>query len=93
LAIGKIKIQVARPPRAKALGLSPRELETLLHLAGGFSGKEIARYMNVSLNTVLTYKFRIGVKFGASSKADLIGHLVAHCLEQESALVAQRDGY
>jgi len=89
LMIGKVRVQVLRPPSAEALGLSPRELETMLHLAAGLSGKEAAQKMKVSFNTVQTYRLRIGVKLGATSKPDFIGHLIAYCLKQETGLVAQ----
>jgi DNA-binding NarL/FixJ family response regulator len=56
----------------KAADLSSRELEALELLAKGFTAEEIARLMDVSRNTVLTYVRRTYRKLNVSSKAEAI---------------------
>jgi ATP/maltotriose-dependent transcriptional regulator MalT len=60
-------------PRALAsLGISPRELTVLQHLAAGQSNKEIARALGVSPNTVKTHTARLYEKLGASRRTDAV---------------------
>jgi DNA-binding CsgD family transcriptional regulator len=60
-------------PRAIAsLGISPRELTVLQHLAAGQSNKEIARALSVSPNTVKTHTARLYEKLGASRRTDAV---------------------
>ena len=50
--------------------LSPRQLEILNLIAKGFSNKEIAGILNVSLETVKDHIKKILVKVGASSRTE-----------------------
>jgi DNA-binding CsgD family transcriptional regulator len=60
-------------PRALAgLGISPRELTVLQHLAAGQSNKEIARALGVSPNTVKTHTAKLYEKLGASRRTDAV---------------------
>jgi DNA-binding NarL/FixJ family response regulator len=61
-----------REGRGKLVDLSSRELEALELLAKGFTAEEIAGFMDVSRNTVLTYVRRTYRKLNVSSKAEAI---------------------
>lgn len=62
----------SRPVRNKPIDLSSRELEALEFLAKGFTAEEIARLMDVSRNTVLTYVRRTYRKLDVRSKTEAI---------------------
>lgn len=51
--------------------LSPREKEVILLVVKGFSNKEIASQMNVSVNTVMTHRRNIASKLKIHSPAGL----------------------
>lgn len=52
--------------------LSEREKEVLLRLAWGYSNKEVAAELNLSVKTIETYKARIGEKLGLRSRTELV---------------------
>jgi len=58
--------------------LSPRETETLRLIAQGFSNKEIARRIDVSVKSVETYKARAAEKLGLRSRAEIIRYAASH---------------
>ena len=58
--------------------LSPRESETLRLIAQGFSNKEIARRIDVSVKSVETYKARAADKLGLRTRAEIIRYGAAH---------------
>ncbi|WP_298957175.1 response regulator transcription factor [uncultured Methylobacterium sp.] len=58
--------------------LSPREAETLRLIAQGFSNKEIARRIDVSVKSVETYKARAAEKLGLKTRAEIIRYGAAH---------------
>ncbi len=67
--------------RADALlKLSARELEVLRLLALGFTNKEIAEKIFLSVKTVETHRARIYSKMGFKSRADLVSFALAHKL-------------
>lgn len=79
--------EVERVARAAAPGidalherLSPRELQTLLLLAAGQTGVQIARELSLSPKTVSTYRRRILEKLGMRSTADLVRFALEHGL-------------
>lgn len=53
---------------AAGLGISPRELEVLGHLAAGSTTKEIARALDLSPNTVKTHTARLFEKLAATNR-------------------------
>jgi len=55
-----------------ALGISPREYQTLEHLSQGHSNKEIARAMDVSPNTVKTHLAKLYEKLGVQRRTQAI---------------------
>ncbi len=58
----------AEPPRDAAAGLSPRERDTLRHLARGASNKEIARALDIAETTVKIHVQNILRKLGLNSR-------------------------
>ena len=63
----------ARKPR----GLTARELEVLQLTTSGYSNAQIASALEISLNTVDSYKERIKGKFGLDSFVECVAHAVA----------------
>ncbi len=57
------------PPRA---GLSEREQEVLVQMARGYSNKEIAARLGISVKTVETYKVRFSETLGLRSRVDIV---------------------
>lgn len=55
-----------------AVELSEREKEVLVMLAWGYSNKEIAAQLTLSVKTVETYKVRIGEKLGLHSRTQMV---------------------
>lgn len=58
--------------------LSPRETEVLRLLAQGFSNKEIARRIDLSVKSVETYKARAAEKLGLRTRAEIIRYGASH---------------
>ena len=52
--------------------LSDREREVLMRIAKGFSNKEIAAELGLSVKTVETYKGRVAEKLGLRSRVDIV---------------------
>lgn len=52
--------------------LSEREREVLVRIAKGYSNKEIAAALGLSVKTVETYKGRVGEKLGLRSRVDIV---------------------
>jgi len=52
--------------------LSEREKKVLIMLAWGYSNKEIAGHLALSVKTVETYKMRIGEKLGLRSRTEMV---------------------
>jgi DNA-binding NarL/FixJ family response regulator len=74
------------PPSAQPRSeLTARECEVLRFIAQGFSNKEIARELNISVKTVETHKARAVDKAGLATRADIVRYGVAQgWLEQLS---------
>ena len=64
---------LARKPQ----GLTSRELEVLQLTTAGYSNAQIASALEISLNTVDSYKERIKGKFGLDSIVECVAHAVA----------------
>ena len=54
--------------RVRSLGITPRELEILQHIARGMSSREIADALFVSENTVKTHSSRLFDKLGVNRR-------------------------
>jgi len=92
----------ASPPgkdllRGEVVGtpLSDREEEVLRLIAHGYTNKEIAAQISVSIKTVDTYKARSMEKQGLQSRADIVRYALAQgwlqAGEPESGIVGERD--
>lgn len=61
----------------KPQGLTPRELEVMQLTTSGYSNTQIAQALEISLNTVDSYKERIKGKYGLDSIIECVAHAVA----------------
>jgi two-component system response regulator NreC len=59
-------------PRDTAARLSKRESTAVRYIALGYSNKQIAARLNVSIKTVETYKFRAMEKLNVRSRVGLV---------------------
>jgi two-component system response regulator NreC len=75
LASQALARQMTASPARMASGaadLSDREKEVVVLLAWGYSNKEIAGELSLSVKTVETYKVRIGEKLGLRSRTGMV---------------------
>jgi DNA-binding CsgD family transcriptional regulator len=61
--------QRRRKRRSGPAGLTPREVEVLVHVARGASTREVARTLGITVRTAGTHIERIYTKTGASSRS------------------------
>lgn len=64
--------------------LSDREKEVLILLAWGYSNKEIAAQLSLSVKTVETYKVRTGEKLGLHSRTEMVQYALRQGWMNES---------
>jgi DNA-binding NarL/FixJ family response regulator len=64
------------PHAGPAPGLSDREQEVVRLVARGYSNKEIASKLEVSVKTVETYRYRAVEKLGLRGRADLVRYAI-----------------
>jgi DNA-binding NarL/FixJ family response regulator len=72
------KLGQRRPPLSSSSALSEREREVVRYVAHGYSNKEIAAKLDVSVKTVETYRYRATEKLGLRSRADLVRYAIDH---------------
>ncbi len=72
--------------------LSERERDVLVLLAWGYSNKEIAAKLGLSVKTVETYKVRIGEKLGLRSRTEMVQYALRHGWLNESNPVVPQEG-
>ena len=65
-------LDAATSTHASEDALSEREREVLVGIARGFSNKEIAAKLGLSVKTVETYKGRMAEKLGLRSRVDIV---------------------
>ena len=70
------KLGQRRPAIAPSSALSEREREVVRYVARGYSNKEIAAKLDVSVKTVETYRYRATEKLGLHSRADLVRYAI-----------------
>ena len=68
----------AEPSQASPDSLSDREREVLVRIARGYSNKEIAAELGLSIKTVETYKGRMTEKLGLKSRVDIVRYAASH---------------
>ena len=73
--VGSLLGRPARPG-APSVGLSEREEEVLRLIARGFTNREIAEQLDVSVKTVETHKARAMEKLGLESRAGIVAYAI-----------------
>jgi DNA-binding CsgD family transcriptional regulator len=73
-------LRTAAHSKARAHGLSPRELEVLRHVAGGKTNKQVATELVLSERTVERHVSNIFVKLGVSTRAAATAFAYEHQL-------------
>lgn len=77
--------------RGPALELSDREKEVLVMLAWGYSNKEIAAQLDLSVKTVETYKVRTSEKLGLRSRTEMVQYALRQgWLNEANPVVPQK---
>ena len=71
LVSGYLDAERAEDPPAHRI-LSDRERVVLIHIARGFSNKEIAGALGLSVKTVETYKARVAEKLGLRTRVEIV---------------------
>ncbi|MTJ81258.1 MAG: response regulator transcription factor [Telmatospirillum sp.] len=66
------------PVLAEAEDLSPREEAVLKLAAQGFSNKEVAAALDLSIKSIETYKARATAKLGLRTRADIVRYGATH---------------
>lgn len=61
--------------------LTPREIEVLRLLARGYTNRQIAEQLTISVRTVETHRANITGKLGLRSRVDLVNYVEAHGLD------------
>jgi len=82
-----LSFSMRRPRRQDALGskdLSERETEVLRLVAWGYSNKEIAAQLRISVKTVETYKARLADKLDLKSRTEIVRYAVHQGWLQDS---------
>ena len=69
-------MQVAEAAEARLARLTPREQDIVLPLVQGFSNREIAEQLGVSVKTVDLYRSRVMKRMEADSLPALVGMLI-----------------
>lgn len=67
---GYLDSQLSNQPTSETL--SEREREVLIHIAKGFSNREIAAELALSVKTVETYKARMAEKLGLRTRVEIV---------------------
>jgi DNA-binding NarL/FixJ family response regulator len=79
--VGKLS---RKPAQTATAALSEREQEVVKLVAHGYSNKEIAGKLDVSVKTVETYRYRAIEKLGLRSRADLVRYALDQGWLQET---------
>jgi len=80
--VARLRAPVATPRHSELDSLTPRERETLSHLARGISNKEIARALDLAESTVKVHVQNILRKLGISSRVQAAVYAVEHGLDK-----------
>jgi DNA-binding CsgD family transcriptional regulator len=68
LQLGDIASSFIKELSSEFIGLSPSEIQVASMIKEGKSSKEIARILNISVNTVLSHRYYIRIKTGLKGK-------------------------
>lgn len=77
LLADKLDEKTERPPHEQ---LSDREFQVMCRIASGKTMKEIARELNISVNTASTYRMRVLEKLNLNNNAEITQYAVKHGL-------------
>ncbi len=72
------RLSGAEPADRPTSDLSRREVEVLRQLALGYTNRQIADNLSISVKTVETYKARLLEKLGVQGRAGLVRYALAH---------------
>jgi len=70
--VGDFSRRATQPPKARSAELSTREEEILRLVAWGYSNKEIAAQLDLSVKTIETHKANATHKLGLHSRIDVV---------------------
>jgi two-component system, NarL family, response regulator NreC len=81
-ALIKAMMPSSPPPADEAVvePLTPRELEVLRLLAQGYTNREVAQQLNISIRTAEGHRANLMDKLGISSRLDLVEYAKKHAL-------------
>jgi len=80
--IDKMRLRASAPDlRRRTFGLTPRELEVVFTVVGGYPNTEIAQKFSISVKTVKHHLTNIFDKLGVSNRLELALFAVQHRLE------------
>ncbi len=82
--MGKTPLKASIESETPENALSLRESEVARLIAKGFSNREIAEQLKVSVKTVETYKYRVMEKLHLKSRADIVRYALKHGWLQEN---------
>jgi DNA-binding NarL/FixJ family response regulator len=79
------------PPSPNNFGLTPRELEVVAVIVGGYSNRDIAVKLSISEKTVKHHLTNIFEKLGVSNRLELALFALHHSLVAEPPALPTRD--
>ena len=68
----------AKPEGPQGVTLSDREEKVMQQIARGFTNREIADQLEISIKTIETHKSRAMEKLDLRSRADIVGYAIRH---------------
>ena len=74
-------LELSRPaiaPEDDTTALTPKELATMQWLACGYSNKQIAKVLDISVRTVETHRLNVRRKLGIAGQAELVKYAIDH---------------
>ena len=71
-------VPAAATPGDESTALTPKELATMQQLACGYSNKQIAKVLDISVRTVETHRLNVRRKLGIAGQAELVKYAIDH---------------
>ena len=72
--------------------LTPKELATMQWLACGYSNKQIAKVLDISVRTVETHRLNVRRKLGIAGQAELVKYAIDHTRQAPAGSSQPKDG-
>ncbi|MEM5527699.1 response regulator transcription factor [Gammaproteobacteria bacterium AS21] len=79
------KVLIETPTPVEGIKLTTREQVVLAYIAKGYSSKEVARQLSISVRTVEAHRRNIKTKLKIDSLAELIHYAISHALIENPA--------